>query len=235
MAAEGLRVLAMENRPLSFRNGDRTDGMLVELVEQLQQRIGGHSEIELLTLARAITIGNVTPNVVVMPLARTADRAPHYTFVGPVFIANVGIFALKERAQELRAMGDDIRKLRTGARRGSIFIEQARKLGYNVTDDPVSSETAARMLMQKRFDLWFDGEGLAIPALEREGYKPDDVAEVMRAGSFNAYFAFSSGTPEATIKAWNEALRDMKRDGSFQRIYRKWLPGYPVPPLDAAF
>lgn|GEM_PF-1271606 len=233
-AEEGLRILAMENKPLSFRNGDHADGMLIELVDQVQLRIGVRSEVELRTLARAITIGNVTPNVMVMPLAHTAERDQHYTYVGPIFVAYVGIFALKERAQELHAMGDDIRKLRAGARRGSIFIEQARRQGYNVTDDPVSSETAARMLMLKRFDLWFDGEELAGPALEHEGYRREDVEEIKRAGAFNAYFAFSNGTPESTIKAWTDALREMKRDGTFQRIYHKWMPGYPLPQEEVA-
>jgi polar amino acid transport system substrate-binding protein len=38
------------------------------------------------------------------------------------------------------------------------------------------------------------------------------------------YLAFSAKTPASTIKIWEDALRAIKKDGSFAKIYHKWLP-----------
>ncbi len=37
------------------------------------------------------------------------------------------------------------------------------------------------------------------------------------------YIAFSKGTPSELVARWQKALDDMKADGSFRRIYGKWL------------
>lgn len=226
-----LAIYGMESRPFSFMHGQQPDGLVVELVNKLQERLPPQFKrqpVEIVPWARANSVAMRTPNVLLLSIMRTPEREQHMSFVGPLFLGHISAFAVRGRADEIRAMGTAIHGLRAGARRSSIFADLARKAGYNVTDETNSSETAARMLMQRRFDLWFDGEEIAGPALQLAGYRRDDVEIVMRLSSRPAFFAFSAGTPEATIEAWEEALRDMKRDGTYQKIHRKWLPDYPL-------
>lgn len=224
-----LRIYGMESKPVSFLDKGGPAGLAVDLAQAVQQRLGRNDPIEIVPWARANTLAGKQPNVLLLSIVRTPDRAQRLTFVGPIFVAYISAFAIKGRAAEIRAMGDGIYKLRSGARRGSIFVERARGYGYNMTDEPVSSEAAARMLMLRRFDLWFDGEEIVGPALEQAGYARSDVELVKQLSLEDVFFAFSAGTPAATVRAWESALRDMKRDGSFQKIYRKWLPRYPFP------
>ncbi|WP_093555941.1 substrate-binding periplasmic protein [Pseudoduganella namucuonensis] len=225
-----LKIYGMESRPISFRDGGRPDGMVVELAQQLLRRLGRGDEIEIIPWARANTVAQYEPNVLLLSIVRTPEREKRMVFVGPVFLAYISAFAVKGRAEELRALGDGIHRLRGGARRGSIFVERARGLGYNLTDETTDSETAARMLMMRRFDLWFDGEEMVGPALASAGYARGDVELVKRLSTEEVYFAFSQGTPRSLIDEWDAAFRAMKRDGSYQKIHRKWLPRYPFPP-----
>jgi polar amino acid transport system substrate-binding protein len=39
--------------------------------------------------------------------------------------------------------------------------------------------------------------------------------------------AFSLGTPEETARNWQATQDAMKRDGSFAKIYARWLDGAP--------
>jgi polar amino acid transport system substrate-binding protein len=98
-----------------------------------------------------------------------------------------------------------------------------------VTDETNTSDTAAKMLLKRRFDLWFDGEELYPEALRLAGYRQSDVEVAFRLDLVEVHFAFSNGTPQAAIDAWDRALREMKRDGSFLNIYRKWLPPHQLP------
>lgn len=228
-AAPPLRIYGMDSKPVSYQEDGRPGGLTVELAQHIQRRLGRADPIEIIPWARANTLAMLEANIMLLSIVRTPEREQRLILVGPVMVVYISAFAVKERAAELRGMGDGIYKLRGGARRGSIFAERARSAGYNVTDEPVSSEVAARMLMQHRFDLWFDDEEVVGPALERAGRARGDVELVRRLSENQAYFAFSKGTAPATINAWDAALRDMKRDGSFQKIYRKWLPRYPLP------
>jgi polar amino acid transport system substrate-binding protein len=45
------------------------------------------------------------------------------------------------------------------------------------------------------------------------------------------YVAFSRDTPNDVVASWQKTLDEMKADGSFERIYAKWLPGVKPPGL----
>lgn len=231
--ASALRIYASESKPVAFRDGARLDGLVVELARMLQQRLGRDDPVELAPWARQTALARAEPNVLLLALVPTAEREQYLSFVGPVFVAYISAFAVKGRGAELRALGDGMRLLRVGARRGSIFAELARRAGYTQIDELNSSESAARMLLLHRVDLWFDGEAIAAATLRDAGLEADAVEPVFRLATQQVYFAFSHGTPEATMRAWQQALLDSRRDGSFQRIYQKWLPGYPLPALPA--
>lgn len=224
-----LRIYGMESKPVSFMGAAGPDGITVEVAQHIQQRLGRSDPVEVVPWSRANTIAMHQPNVLLLSIIRTPERERRFTLVGPVFVGYISVYARKDRAAAIRAMGDGIYKLRGGARRGSVFVERARSLGYNVTDEPVSSEVAARMLMMRRFDLWFDGEQVIGHSLAVAGYALSDVEKLRQLSTEDVNFAFSAGTPLATVQAWDAALREMKRDGSFQKIHRKWLPHYPLP------
>lgn len=150
-------------------------------------------------------------------------------FVGPVFTTRVSAYVVKGRLDELRRQDPGLRKARGGGQRSSVFVSLPRRMGYNVTDETSTAENAARMPMSRRFDLWFVAEELMPASMERAGYRPDAVELAFNLSVDGVYFAFSQGTPQATIDAWSDALRDMKRDGSFLKIHQKWLPASQLP------
>ena len=59
--------------------------------------------------------------------------------------------------------------------------------------------------------------------------RADDVRVVLPYRASLGYIAFWPGTADAEIARWQAALDAMKGDGSFARIYQRWLPGEPVP------
>ncbi|MBP1205153.1 ABC-type amino acid transport substrate-binding protein [Duganella sp. 1411] len=81
------------------------------------------------------------------------------------------------------------------------------------------------MVRRRGTDAGVDGAG-RLPA--------DAVELAFNLSVDGVYFAFSKGTPEATVTAWADALRDIKRDGSFLKIHQKWLPAAQLPPDVAA-
>jgi polar amino acid transport system substrate-binding protein len=231
--AAPLKIYGMESGPISFLNGSKPDGYAVELAHAIQQRLGTRDPIEIVPWARANTLAVLGPGVMLLSIVRTQERARSLHFVGPIFNTRVTALALKGMPAEWQRKNIDLHQLRAGARRGSIFVSLPRAQGYSVLDETNTSETAAKMLLNRRFDLWFDGEELYPEALRLAGARETEVEVAFRLDQVEVCFAFSNGTPQATIDAWDRTLREMKRDGSFLKIYRKWLPPHQLP-ADAA-
>lgn len=227
--AAPLKIYGMESAPISFLNGTRPDGFAVELARAIQARLGQHEAIEIVPWARANTLAVAAPGVMLLSIVRTPERERSMRFVGPIFNTRVTAYAPKGKADTWRQRQVDLRTLRGGARRGSIFVSLPRAQGYQVVDETNTSETAAKMLMKGRFDLWFDGEELHVDALRLAGYREADVEVVFRLDLVGVYFAFSNGTSADIVGEWERALREMKRDGSFLKIYRKWLSPHQMP------
>jgi polar amino acid transport system substrate-binding protein len=55
------------------------------------------------------------------------------------------------------------------------------------------------------------------------------VEKVMVLDSLELYLAFSAKTPLKTVRAWEDGLRWLKKEGIFQKIYQKWLPNETPP------
>ena len=222
-----LKIYGMDSKPVSYTDAGQPAGMAVELVQRIQDKLGRHDAIDIVPWVRAQTLAEAGPNVMLLTAVRTPERERQMQFVGPIFTTRVVAYAIKGRLVRLQQRDPGLYKLHAGARRGSIFASTARGLGFNLTDETNTSETAAKMLMSRRFDLWFDGEELMPGAMERAGYRPEQVEVVLRLGTAEVYFAFSNGTSKELIEAWSGALRELRRDGSLQKIQRKWMAYLP--------
>ncbi|GJI98450.1 peptide ABC transporter ATP-binding protein [Duganella caerulea] len=222
-----LKIYGMDSKPVSYADAGQPAGLAVELAHRIQDKLGRHDAIDIVPWVRAQSLAEAGPNVLLLTVVRTPERERQMQFVGPIFTSRLVAYAVKGRLAELRRHDPSLYKLHAGARRGSIFANTARGLGFNLTDETNTSEIAAKMLMSRRFDLWFDGEELMPGAMERAGHRPAEVEVALRLGTAEVYFAFSSGTSKELVEAWAGALRELKRDGSLQKIQHKWLAFLP--------
>ncbi|MBC3933988.1 transporter substrate-binding domain-containing protein [Undibacterium sp. CY7W] len=231
-AAPGeLTIYTEDWPPISFKSGDKLDGMAVELVQALQKRIGSNTAIQLVPWNRGYKALLEDPNILLFTVGRSEEREKAMTLVGPLAISRTVLYTRKGNAARLLGLGDDLYQVAVGAYRGSIFADAAMKKGFQTLDLAATSQVVAKMLMMGRFDLWADGNVVVPSVLKDIGYTIQDVERVMVLDSLELYLAFSPKTPLSTIKIWEDGLRQMKKDGSFQKIHQKWLPGE-IPPAD---
>lgn len=227
--AAPLKIYGMESPPICFRDGEQVDGLVVDLAHEIQRRIGNSDPIEIVPWARANTMATMEPNVLLLTIVRTPERARYLSFVGPVFQTELKGYVLRSRLEELKARDPEWRHARAGARRGSVFVTRARERGYDVREELTGLDIAVRMLLARRFDLWFEGQEIVDGALRQAGHTPVDVVPVVSLGTDEVYFAFSQGTPEEVVQAWDSAMHAIKRDGTFVKIHRRWIPHEPLP------
>lgn len=228
--AQELQIMTENWPPISFGNDTKAEGMAVEVVKAIQAKTGNTQVIQVLPFARGYKALLEEPNVLLFTVGRSDEREKLMHLLGPVAVSEITLYTRKGNAANLQHQGDAIRKMKVGAYRSSIFADTARKKGFFNLELAVSPLVIANMLMGKRFDLWVEGSVVVPSILKDIGYSIDDVEPVMVLDTLELYLAFSAKTPASTIKAWEDGLRAIKKDGSFAKIYRKWLPN-DTPPM----
>ena len=60
--------------------------------------------------------------------------------------------------------------------------------------------------------------------VKNAGYSMDDLEPVFTVSSTYFYIAMSLGTPPEMVKKWQSVLDELKEDGTFEKIYRSYIP-----------
>ncbi|MDC7717825.1 transporter substrate-binding domain-containing protein [Vogesella sp. DC21W] len=228
--ATALSLLTEEWPPVSFANGKgQPEGMAVEVVKLLQERLKDSNPIQIQPWARAYNSLLNEKDVMLFTVGRNAERERLMTLLGPILISSTDVFALRQYAAEIRKLTPAaMQKLPTAAYRGSIFETTAHSRGFNVfpTNDPAHS---ARMLAAGRVKLWVEGNVVVGNVLREQGLPLATVERVATLDRLSLYLAFSPNVPRDTILRWEKALNEIKQDGSFATIHQHWFPQDPVP------
>ena len=231
LPAQKLSIYTEDWPPMNFKTATGIDGMAVEVVAALQKITGNKDAIQLVPWARGYKAVQEDENVILFSLGRSPEREKLMHMLGPIAISKTALYTRKGEAARLKALDNDLYKLAVGAYRGSIFADTAKKKGFFNLAQANSPQNSSKMLFAKRFDLWVEGSMAVAAILSETGHSINDVEEVMVLDSLELYLAFSIKTPASILGQWEAALRQMKKDGSFQKIHQKWFPGE-APPLE---
>ncbi len=226
-----LRLLSEEFPPVNFSQDGQPKGLAVEVVQEIQRRLGKKQRIEFMPWARAFREVKGPGAVALFSMARTPEREKQFKWVGPIVTFYSSIYAPAKNGMRLRSMEDAKQAPAVLVVRDWFTAEELKTLGFEnllPVTDPV---TAIKMLLAKRAPFYAT-ERLSMPQIMAKAGVSEDALEIVYSyASSEGYIAFSLDTPDAEIKAWSDKLQEMKRDGSFVTIYKRWLPK-DKPPLE---
>lgn len=227
--AAGLRILTADNPPLNFVKDGEITGLATEVVRELVKRTGTHGHIRLTAWTRGYQALLEQPNTALFSTVMTAERKGLFQWVGPLVVQDTNLYALKGSRIEIANL-DQARKAERIATVSKYYSEQMLKAeGFTNTESQPDRETSLRQLLDGKVQLLASSNTEMPAALKKTGAAMDQVKNVFTVSTDLVYIAFSKGTSPALVARWQDALDGMKRDGSFARIYARWLPGE-IPP-----
>lgn len=226
-----LRLLTEEFPPINFSENGKPRGLTVEIVQAIQQRLGQDLPIEVLPWARAFREAQDTSPTALFATARIPERESLFQWVGPLVQFHSTVYARAGIPVQTRTLEDARNASRVLVVRDWYTAQQLRTAGFRNLQTVVDPVQGVRMLMAGRAPL-LAGERVSMPrTLALAGVKPSQIRELFSFAVNDGYIAFSLSTPKATVEAWQARLQELKRDGTFQAIYRRWLPNEPLPPM----
>ena len=231
--AEPLQLYTEEYPPVSFSVKGRAEGMASELVRELLKRLGESGEISVVPWARGYHTVQQTPNTALFATIRNAEREPLFQWVGPILLAQDSFYALKNSGIQLHDLTDVAKAGPVAVPRDWFTYQELRSLGLQNLLGVTEPEQMFKMLKRGRVklivadNLSFYSTGDAAQQVDYLTARDVEVALPYRASL--GYITFWHGTDPTVIQRWQRELDAMKADGSFSRIYQRWLPGEPEP------
>jgi polar amino acid transport system substrate-binding protein len=217
-----MKILTCEEPPMNFKKGEEITGLITDVVKEIIARTGTKGSIKLYPWARVYQVGLREPNVVLFTAARTEQRENLFYWVGPIINKHWVLFAKRGSSIDIKSL-DEAKKVRNiGVMRGDAREEMLRAKGFENLYLLKNHIQALKMLMFDRVDL-FASADVEIPILaNRANISPNDVKIVWKLSIIQSYILISKKTPDATVRIWQEAFEEIKTDGTFALLGKKW-------------
>jgi polar amino acid transport system substrate-binding protein len=219
------QLVTEEYPPVTFMKSGKPSGFVTDMVTEIAARQGNPDPIRLTSWKNAYNMTVLYPKVVLFSAERTPEREALFQWVGPVGKNTAVLYAKKGSGIRIQRL-EEARNLAAIATTTNWFTEQQLKReGFrNLVSSPDPRDNV-RQLMKGDVQLSVFTD-ITIPEIVREaGYSLSDLEPVFTIGRTYFYIALSRDTPREAVDAWQSALDRLKEDGTFEKIYHRYLPG----------
>ena len=233
--SQELTILTENMPPLNYVENGVLVGPSVEIVREIQRRVGSHEPIQVYPWARAYKMSLEQENVVLFGMTHTEARHDQFKWIGPLATKRDILVAKKGSGITINSLEDAKKVKSIGTLRDDTRERLLESLGFTNLE-PVSDEQLnAKKLVLGRIDLWT----YKIPGLrticELAGLDYNQVEEVYHLREITLDIAFSKKTSDSIVERWRKAFNEMLADGTIMRIQKKWnrkLEDDPFPEIE---
>lgn len=217
-----LTILTENLPPLNYLRDGQLVGPSVEIVQEIQRRIGSDDQIQIFPWARAYRIALEKENVVLFGTTQTEARKDLFKWVGVLSTKKDILLARKDAHITISNLEEAKKVSRIGTLREDTKERFLQSQGFTNLE-PVSDERKnAKKLSLGRIDLWaYKKPGYKI-VCELAGVDHEDFEEVYHLREIDVSIAFSKKTADEIVAIWRKAYDEMISDGTIARIREKW-------------
>jgi len=224
-----IRIVTEELPPYNMTRDGQLTGMSTEVVRAVLKEINVDATIQSMPWARAYDLALHDPDVLIYSITRTAEREPLFKWVGTIAAARWFIYSSSTHPIALMDL-DDARDWQTATVNEDVGEQYLMSQHFLVGRHLQSSnryELNYQKLRTGHVDLWISDELNAHYIVHQAGDDPAQtlvqslrVPALEEAGGFS--MAFSRGTPDATVQLFQQGLRTVRENGTYDAIARKW-------------
>jgi len=230
-----LDILTEEFPPYNYQQDDGVRGLSVEVVQEMLRRVKASGlelshQMKLYPWLRAYKLATEKPNTAIFSIGRNAKREELFHWVGVIAPAQFYLFSLNGREEVDIENLDDAKAFRVGTFPKSVREQYLLEQGFELDRNIISIYDYPRLfdlLYLGRIDLWAMNEMLAYHIAREKGHDPKKVLNkalfLSELSPEGYYLAFNKGTDPRIVKAFDQALADMHKDGTYQKILDSYL------------
>jgi polar amino acid transport system substrate-binding protein len=220
--SQELTVLTENLPPLNYVEDGVLVGPSVEIVQEIQRRVGSNEEIKVYPWARAYKMSLEQENVVLFGMTHTEVRHEQFKWIGPLATKRDILVAKKGSGIKINSLEDAKKVNRIGTLRDDTRERLLESLGFTNLESVSDEQMNAKKLVLGRIDLWT----YKIPGLrtvcDLAGVDYTEMEEVYNLREINVDIAFSKKTSDSVVEKWRGVFNEMLADGTIMQIRKKW-------------
>lgn len=218
-------MLAENAPPFCFIRDGKPAGLGVEVVKSIARRTNTPVTIKVYPWARAYRMAQEDSTVGIFMTARDAQRERQFQWVGPIHISITAFYGKRGTPIQLDSLADARAISRILVPREWYSDQLLRGRGFTNLYTVDTAQQMVRLVLVERAEVMVVSDVVLSAVAKEIGATASDFQMLYPLNQVHGYIAFSLTTPRETVQRWQRALDDMKRDGRFAKIYRKWMPG----------
>jgi ABC-type amino acid transport substrate-binding protein len=215
-------ILTENLPPLNYLEDGVLVGPSVEIVKEIQKRVGSHEPIRVFPWARAYKMALEDENVVLFAMTHTKDREDKFKWVGPLATKRDILVAKKGSGIVVNSLEDAKKVKRIGTLRDDTREHLLKSLGFTNLESVSDEQKNAQKLVLGRIDLWTIKKPGLRTVCELAGVDYNELEEVYHLREIELMIAFSKKTSDSVVKKWRDAFNKMLADGTIMKIRKKW-------------
>lgn len=230
--AQSLSIFSEGSQAVQYQQNGKSTGFTIELVTEIQRRVGNTDPINFVPWARGLHELEQSPNTLLFSVARTPERDAKFQWIGPI---TERVYALYARADDnivINSIEDAKKVASIGVYRNDVRDQALTNMGFTNLDRTDNNDINIKKLMKGRITLFAGTVPNSPRQTQGAGYPPEAIKPVFVFLRSQLYIAASQNTDPAVVAKWNQALADMKKDQSFQKLHKRYFPGV-EPPMAA--
>jgi len=213
-----LRLITQDKPPFNYLDTStgQVIGLSIDILRDASSRAKvAVSNIGLYPMVRSVDMARKQADTCVFPMIRTKERENLFKWVGP-YTRNVWVFYARDDFKTPISSLEEAKKFRFGSDIHSAKTSYLASMGFNAMDLLPEDAANAKRLAAGRFDLWLVGlyEGKVFADVNHI----KNIRPVFEVKTVDYYLACNLSVPTGSIAALNDALKNMKVDGSMQRM-----------------
>ncbi len=218
-----ITVLTREFYPLSFRDeadSGPAQGVATELVKAVLDEAGLSYQIRSLPWSRALQRHANAPNVLIYPIARTAERESRFHWVGAIVPLQISLYRLKSDTGINPTSIEEATAFRVGTLRGGMVREYLDRNGFSNLIEINSINQHLSMVDRDRYDLFpfvdYALDGVAM----RENIDPGKFERVLSLPDLSPVLSISlSGQTDPELaRRISDAYIAVQKSGRYSAI-----------------
>jgi polar amino acid transport system substrate-binding protein len=217
-----LTILTENLPPLNYVENGILVGPSVEIVREIQRRVGSEEPIQVYPWARAYKMALEEENVVLFGMTYTKVREDKFKWVGPLATKRDILVAKKGSGIKISSLEDAKKVGRIGTLRDDTRERLLKKYGFVNLESVSDEQLNAKKLAHGRIDLW----AYKIPGMrtvcDLAGVDYTEFEEVYHLREIDLMIAFSKKTSNSIVQKWEDAFHKMAADGTVMQIQKKW-------------
>lgn len=228
---KGIKIIAEDWPPFSFKENESIIGFSIEIIEQLFNDTGikQDGKTEIWPWVRSLIEIQKEPNILITAMHRNEERKNLFNWVGPISPREIWLFKLAGREDIVLRSLEDAKIYQIGVGRKSSSADYLIKNGF-IENKNLQLATLEIQNIKKLFLGRIDlvPFNIAEMAWHLSQLTPPATMQMvtpvfLMSGGSQYFIALSKQVPDSLVLKLQKALDQMKQDGRYKKIWQKYM------------